>query len=65
MTWRSRREHRPGRRRDARARERDRRIVYTHGGLVVETVAGGTMKTISIPTDRSIQGEAPPAWQPR
>ena len=42
-----------------------RRIVYTHGGLVVETVAGGTMKTISIPMDRSIQGEAPPAWQPR
>lgn len=42
-----------------------RRIVYTHGGLVIEQVAGGATKTISIPGDRSIDGEAPPAWQPR
>ncbi|MEN3341965.1 MAG: hypothetical protein V7644_1369, partial [Actinomycetota bacterium] len=42
-----------------------RRIVYTHGGLVIEAVVGRTSKRISIPSDRSIEGEAPPAWQPR
>ena len=42
-----------------------RRIVYTHGGVVIEAVGGGTTRTISIPTGTSIQGEAPPAWQPR
>src|SRR5436190_13763115 len=40
-----------------------RRIVYTHGGLVIEPIAEETTKTISIPSDKSLQGEAPPAWQ--
>jgi Tol biopolymer transport system component len=42
-----------------------RRIVYTHGGIVIQAVAGGSTKVISVPPDRSLQGEAPPAWQPR
>jgi Tol biopolymer transport system component len=42
-----------------------RHIVYPHGGLVVQAVAGGETKTISLPPDTSVEGDAPPAWQPR
>ena len=42
-----------------------RRLVYTHGGaLNVESLSGRMSATIAI-GDIALDGEAPPAWQPR
>ena len=41
------------------------RIAYAHeGGLAVEAVGGGGVRTIPV-GDAPVVGEAPPAWQPR
>jgi hypothetical protein len=42
----------------------DRRVAYAHeGGLAVQAVAGGAVRTIDV-GNAPIDGDSPPAWQP-